>query len=71
MDKDNYKELKDRIISGENADPDELMESLFEDLQKEIESACAGSVGRDLRSEVIYHQSTRGKRAVDVLKAIG
>ena len=69
MDKDDYKELNDRIISGENADPDEL--SLFEDLQKEIESACAGSVGRDLRSEVIYHQSTRGKRAVDVLKAIG
>ena len=69
MDKDDYKELKDRIISGENADPDEL--KLYEDLQKEIESASAGSVGRDLRSEVIYHQSTRGKRAVDVLKAIG
>lgn len=69
MDKDDYKELKDRIISGENADPDEL--SLFEDLQKEIEPASAGSVGCDLRSEVIYHQSTRGKRAVDVLKAIG
>lgn len=72
MNKTHYEEFVNKISNKmEKMSPSELDREIEESKKELIDMGLLEPAGRDLRGEVIYRQSTKGKRVVEELKAIG
>lgn len=72
MNKTHYEKLVNKISNKmEKMSPSELDREIEESKKELIDMGLLEPAGRDLRGEVIYRQSAKGKRVVEELKAIG